>query len=152
MRCKAKGLECNYDGEKRKDSALQLPGLGINEAESRSDVLVDHAASTTELGAFPDQTWLISLPNSGHEEHFQVDFRPNNLTSQDHLLGSQFDHEMNFDWNVPVHQYESRDSCSNPNTLDRIAEDMCNSARQLTVSSYPEGSSQVIGHLENEPR
>ncbi len=53
-RCKAKGLECKYDGDQGKESALQI--VGHNNGESREEGRVDHPASIAEPVVLPAWT------------------------------------------------------------------------------------------------
>lgn len=138
MRCKAKRLECNYDGEYQAASALHLL------------VGADPTASEVELATLPAQARRMPLLNPDHEGNSEGDFWLNNLTpSHDYLLGP-IDREMNFDWGLQVPQIEGQDDCFSTHRLDQMVQDMCNSAHQLTFASCPEGSSQITGQLEYE--
>ncbi|KFY15592.1 hypothetical protein V492_01885 [Pseudogymnoascus sp. VKM F-4246] len=147
-RCKANGLECKYEGERQKDSDMQL--LGLDAADSQKEVEADLTALGEELATLPAQACEIFLSNSSYEEQTQVDTQLDGLTSyHDYQLGTLLDHEINFDWNFQAPQYQGKDYFSNPSGLE-IAHGMCKSTRQLTMPSYPEGSIHMAGNLENE--
>jgi hypothetical protein len=65
---------------------------------------------------------------------------------------SLVDHEIDFDWDLQVPQYEGINDYFDSNHLDQMAQDISNSAPQLSVCSFPEVSSQMIGYVENESR
>jgi hypothetical protein len=126
---------------------------GLDKGLSRNQVGVAPAGSLAETATLAAQLWQTSLPNSGHEDQPQVDFQLNSLaSSRDVLPVPQVDHEIDFDWDLQVPQYEGIDNYFDSNHLDQIAQDMCNAAHQLTVSSFPEASSQMKGYVENESR
>ena len=127
--------------------------LGLDEGISRKQAGVAPTASLAETATLAAPLWQTFLPNPGHEDQPQVDFQLNSLaSSRDVLLVPQVDHEIDFDWDLQVPHYEGIDDNFDPNHLDQMAQDMCNAARQLTVSSLPEVSSQMIGYVENESR
>jgi hypothetical protein len=127
--------------------------LGLDGGISRNQVGVAPAASLSETATLAAPLLQTFLPNPGHEDQPQVDFQLNNLaSSRGVLLVPQVDHEIHFDWDLQVPQYEGTNDYFDPSHLDQMAQDMCNAARQLTVSSLPEVSSQMIGYVENESR
>jgi len=122
--------------------------LGLDEGQG-----VAPEAPLAETATLATQLWQTPLPNSGHEDQSQVDFQLNSLeSSRDVLLVPQVDHEIDFDWDLQVPQYGGIDDYFDPNHLDQMAQDICNAARQLSVSSFPEVPSQMIGYVENESR
>jgi hypothetical protein len=144
-RCKAKGLDCKYDHE---NSALLFLELG--EGESDHDVGLNLPAPRTEPATLPTQALQITLLNPTNGENSQVDFRLNSLAShQDYLPGQLLDHEIDFNLDLEVPQYED---WLDPNRIDEIAQDVCESARQLTVLSNSGGSRQITGHNDNQSR
>jgi hypothetical protein len=144
-RCKAKGLDCKYDHE---NSALLFLELG--EGESDHEVGLNLPAPRAEPATLPAQELQIPLLDPTNGVNFQVDFRLNSLTSpQDYLPGQLLDHDIDFNLDVEVPQYED---WLDPNCLDEIAQDVCESAHQLTLSSGSGGSRQITGHFDNQSR
>ena len=144
-RCKAKGLDCKYDHE---NSALLFLELG--ERESDHDVGLNLPASRAEPPALPTQALQIPLLNPTNGENSQINFRLNSLASpQDYLPGQLLDHEIDFNLDLEVPQYEN---WLDPNRIDEIAQDVCESARQLTVSPDSGGSRRITGHFDNQSR
>jgi hypothetical protein len=149
-RCKVKGLVCKYDGERRIDFDVQLLELGERESN------IDGVVGVTALGAEPTllagHMWQSTSLDMNHEEPFQVDLQPNNLTlSHNSVMDSLQNIPTNFNWEFPIPQYGSLNYGLETSQLDQIAQDMCNSTSQSITSSYT-GRGQVAGHLPTELR
>jgi len=143
-RCKAKGLECSYDAERRVDFDLQL--LEIDERASGMGGEVE----MTDLGEKPPtqtaQMWQVSSLGPSHGEVFRGSLQPNSYTlSSDSVLDSLLDNTTNFDWDHSVSQDKILNDGLGIYHLDQIAQDMCYSARQQTMSLYPTDDRQTIG-------
>ncbi|KAE9367068.1 hypothetical protein N431DRAFT_487497 [Stipitochalara longipes BDJ] len=142
LRCKAKGLVCKYDGERRINFDLQL--LGEYGSDSRIDRGVDLTTPGTELAMLATKTWQLSSLDSRNEESPWSDFQLNSLPPHDPIQNS-LHNPTNSDWDIPIPQDEGLYDSFGSYSLDQIAQDMCNSARQPIMSSYS-SSGQITSH------
>ena len=144
-RCKAKGLECKYDRDRRLDFDLQL--LGLDEPESGTGVEVD----ISELGEVPPtqvaQVWQLSSVDPSHGENSQVGLQPNTYTlSHESVLDSLLDDTTNLNWDFSVPQDEILGDGIGGYAMDQITQDVCSSARQPAMSL-----STGLGHADQRP-